>query len=74
MQIQYHQMKLSYIRKLLRILQSDTDRLKKLEKENIIKRQKETIDKISVTYALTKKGQGIIPVIKEISKFANTYL
>lgn len=50
-----------------------TDRLKKLEQEKIIIRKEETLDKISVVYELTKKGQGAIPIIKAIKKFAIDY-
>ncbi len=49
-------------------------RLKKLEKQGVIKRQEETIDKLSVVYSLTEKGQGIIPILAEIRKFAEKFL
>ncbi|HAB52538.1 MAG TPA: transcriptional regulator [Ignavibacteriales bacterium] len=49
------------------------DRLKKLEKEQIVIRKEETLDKISVVYELTKKGRGILPIINEIAKFADKY-
>lgn len=51
-----------------------TDRLKKLEHEDIVSRKEETVDKVSVVYELTKKGQGILPIIKEIGKFSEKYL
>lgn len=51
-----------------------TDRLKKLEKNSILKRKEETVDKLSVTYALTNKGKGILPVLKQIKIFAEKYL
>ena len=51
-----------------------SDRLKRLEKENIVSRKEETLDKVSVVYELTTKGKGILPIIKEISTFANKYL
>lgn len=51
-----------------------TDRLKKLEQEGIVIRKEETVDKVSVVYELTKKGKGILPVIKEIDSFAKTFL
>lgn len=47
-----------------------TDRLKKLESEQIVTRQEETVDKVSVVYELTEKGKGILPIIKAIHKFA----
>ncbi len=51
-----------------------TQRLKKLEKEKIISRKEETVDKISVVYALTTKGRSILPVIEELEKYANKFL
>ena len=50
------------------------DRLKKLEQEKIVIRQEETLDKLSVVYDLTPKGQGILPIIKEIGKFADKFV
>ena len=51
-----------------------TDRLKKLEKEKMILRKEETVDKLSVTYSLSDKGKGILPILKEINIFANKFL
>lgn len=51
-----------------------TNRLKMLESKKIIQRKAETVDKLSVTYALTNKGQGILPVLKQIKIFADKYL
>lgn len=51
-----------------------TQRLKKLEKEKIIDRAEETVDKISVVYALTKKGRAIVPIIEQLGKYANKFL
>lgn len=51
-----------------------SNRLKKLEKQNILVRKLETVDKLSVVYALTKKGQGILPVLHQIKLFAKKYL
>lgn len=51
-----------------------TDRLKRLEKENFILRKEETLDKISVVYALTDKGRDLVPVINEVGKFAMKYV
>ena len=50
------------------------DRLKKLETEKMIKRTVETVDKQSVVYSLTNKGRGILPVLREIQKFADKFL
>lgn len=51
-----------------------SNRLKKLEQQGIITRQKETIDKLSVVYSLTEKGRGVMPILKEIRTFADTFL
>ena len=40
-----------------------TNRLKKLEAANIIKRDIETVDKQSVTYCLTAVGKETLPII-----------
>lgn len=50
-----------------------SNRLKKLEDEDIIARDEETVDKISVIYSLTKKGRDILPIIEDITKFADKY-
>ena len=51
-----------------------TKRLKKLESEGIIGRHTETIDKLSVSYYLEKKGKHMLPVIKGMRQFAEKYL
>ena len=51
-----------------------TSRLKKLEKEKMIARKEETIDKLSVIYSLTDKGKAILPTLKEIQLFADKFL
>ncbi len=51
-----------------------TNRLKKLEEQKIIKRKEETVDKLSVVYSLTDKGQGILPILREIQLFATKFL
>ncbi len=51
-----------------------TDRLTKLEQEQIIIRKEETLDKVSVVYELTKKGMDTLPIITEIAKFAKKHL
>lgn len=50
-----------------------SSRLKKLESEGLISRKTETVDKLSVVYALTKKGHGILPVLREIKKFSANF-
>jgi DNA-binding HxlR family transcriptional regulator len=50
-----------------------TDRLTKLEQEGIVDKKKETLDKISVVYELTKKGLGILPIMNEFEKFAGKF-
>lgn len=51
-----------------------TNRLKKLEQQKIIKRKSETVDKISVSYELTDKGEDILPILKEMKIFAEKHL
>lgn len=51
-----------------------TNRLKKLEKLGFIQRKEELIDKISVSYSLTEKGKGMLPVLREIERYARKYL
>jgi len=51
-----------------------SNRLKKLEEQGIIKRQEETLDKLSVVYSLTEKGNGIMPILAEIRVFADKFL
>ncbi|WKZ30413.1 MAG: helix-turn-helix domain-containing protein [Candidatus Dojkabacteria bacterium] len=48
------------------------DRLKKLEDKGIVKR--EEVGKLSVVYSLTEKGEAILPIIKELEKFAQKFL
>lgn len=51
-----------------------TNRLKKLEQHALIQRMEETVDKLSVVYALTEKGKDILPVLKQIKIFAQKHL
>ena len=51
-----------------------SNRLKKLEEQKIVKRQEETVDRLSVVYSLTEKGYGILPILKEIRTFASKFL
>lgn len=50
-----------------------SNRLKKLELENLITRKEETLNKISVIYKLTKKGKDLLPVFEQIKKFSEKY-
>ena len=50
-----------------------TDRLIKLENEGVISRKEETLDKVSVVYELTKKGEAILPIMNEFEKFAKKF-
>lgn len=51
-----------------------TTRLKKLEKEKIISRAEETVDKLSVVYSLTSKGKAIVPIINQLESYAQKFL
>ena len=50
-----------------------TDRLKKLEREGFVLRKEETVDRVSVLYELTEKGKAVLPIIRAIGKFADSY-
>ncbi|HTE58079.1 MAG TPA: helix-turn-helix domain-containing protein [Verrucomicrobiae bacterium] len=50
------------------------DRLKKLEDYGLIARERQTMDQLSVTYALTDKGRAILPLLKSIESFTKKYL
>lgn len=50
-----------------------TARLSKLEKDGILSREEETLDKMSVVYQLTEKGKALLPIFNEITKFAERY-
>ncbi len=49
-------------------------RLKKLEDEGIVERREETVDKLSVSYRLKKKGEHMLPVLRSIKSFAEKHL
>ena len=51
-----------------------SNRLKRLESEKLIFRKEETLDKLSVAYSLTHKGDGILPILLEIKKFSSKFL
>lgn len=46
-----------------------TSRLKRLEEAGVINRLVETKDKQSVCYALTDRGQRILPILESIKEF-----
>jgi DNA-binding HxlR family transcriptional regulator len=48
-------------------------RLKKLERRGVIRRREDVMNKLSVSYMLTKKGSGILPVLREIKNFSAKY-
>lgn len=48
-------------------------RLRTMEEAGVLKRQEETIDRQSVTYSLTKMGQGMVPLLDTIKSFAITF-
>ncbi len=50
-----------------------TSRLNILETEGIIARHTETLDKISVVYELTDKGNGMLPIILAFEAFAEKF-
>jgi DNA-binding HxlR family transcriptional regulator len=46
-------------------------KLKSMEERSLIERNEETIDKLSVTYSLTKLGKEIIPILDTMFKFGS---
>ena len=48
------------------------DRLKRMGDAGLLKRAEATVDKKSVTYELSEDGAALIPVMKEIKKFAKS--
>lgn len=47
-----------------------TDRLQKLEKAGLVKREQDSGGKISVSYSLTTLGKSALPVLVAIDSFA----
>lgn len=45
-----------------------TTKLKFLEEKKLIERNEDTIDKVSVTYSLTKLGKEVLPVMDDMFK------
>lgn len=50
-----------------------TNRLKKLEDQGVVVRHIETLDRQSVTYALTQRGKDILPIIVAIKRFSEAH-
>lgn len=46
-----------------------TNRLRKLENAGIIQRQDNAIDKQSVSYRLTNRGEDVLPILRAIKQF-----
>lgn len=51
-----------------------TTRLKRLEEKEVITRKLETRDRQSVTYLLSERGEGILPVLDAIKQFTSAHL
>jgi DNA-binding HxlR family transcriptional regulator len=51
-----------------------TNRLKRLEEARFLAREEDPTNKQAVTYSLTKKGKGIMPVLREMKTFSQKYL
>lgn len=51
-----------------------TNRLRRLEEAGVVNRLEETRDKQSVTYELSEKGKGILPILDSIKTFTEAYL
>ncbi len=51
-----------------------TNRLKRLEAAGLIGRKVATLDRQSVTYSLTERGKGLLPVLREMRNFALRHL
>lgn len=45
-------------------------KLKKLERAQLVARQEESVDKLSVVYSLTSLGREVLPVIRALDQFA----
>ncbi len=46
-----------------------TSRLKRLERLRMIVRTEETVDKLSVTYSLSRLGRKAVPFVEELKRF-----
>lgn len=49
------------------------DRLRRMSEAGLLKRAEATVDKKSVTYELSEDGRALLPVMKEIRKFAESH-
>lgn len=47
-----------------------TNQLRKLETNGLVTRREETLDKISVTYSLSRLGNSVLPVIDALNYFS----
>ena len=51
-----------------------SDRLKTLERQGMVRRSEHRGAPVRVTYELTAKGQGLLPVLESLRAFGETYL
>jgi len=51
-----------------------SERLKDLEKEGIVKREVFPETPVRIEYSLTEKGLALMPIMNEISKWAETWI
>lgn len=49
-------------------------RLRKLERLGFVKREERTLDKLSVSYSLTRQGADMLPIIKKMRAYATKHL
>ena len=49
------------------------DRLRRMSEAGLLKRTEATVNKKSVTYELSEAGKALLPVMKEIRKFAESH-
>lgn len=47
-----------------------TNRLKKLEEADLVRRTEESVDGCSVTYSLTRRGHQALPIVASINRFS----
>ena len=50
-----------------------TNRLRRMAEAGLLKRAEATLNKQSVTYELSDMGRALLPVLREIMKFAKQY-
>ena len=51
-----------------------SNRLKRMESVGLVGRKVATVDRQSVTYSLTARGKGLLPVLREMRNFALRHL